>query len=156
MVRHLYGRALCALCVLAFFGMRHSIHSTVDEQLQDRMNAVRQAVSLSLQAGNADVLRNELDEDSELRPQSDLLQVWDDQGSMIYQSAPLKVSGLPPPFAAPHTSTLWISGEPIRVLQGSTTVNHRLYYIQVAARMEEFYEALERFRARLLIFAPLA
>lgn len=148
--------ALCALCILAFFSMRHSIHSTVDEQLQDRMNAVRQAVDLSLQGGNADVLRRELDEDSELRPQSDLLQVWDDQGNMIYQSAPLKASGLPPPATAPLTSTMWISGEPIRVLQGSTMVNQRVYRIQVAARMEEFYEALGRFRERLLIFAPLA
>jgi len=47
--------------------MRHSIHSTVDEQLQDRMNAVREAVSLSLQTDNIDALRSELDEDSELR-----------------------------------------------------------------------------------------
>jgi len=148
--------ALCALCVLAFFGMRHSIHSTVDEQLQDRLNAVRQAVNLSLQSGNIDVLRSELDEDSELRPQSDLLQIWDDQGSLIYQSAPLKASGLPPAIATSRTTIMWISGEPIRVLQGSTTVNQRLYRIQVAARMGEFYEALGRFRERLLIIAPLA
>jgi len=148
--------ALCALCILAFFGMRHSIHSTVDEQLQDRLNAVRQAVNHSLQTGSIDVLRSELDEDSELRPQSDLLQIWDDQGSLIYQSAPLKASGLPPAIATSRTTIMWIGGEPIRVLQGSTTVNRRLYRIQVAARMGEFYEALGRFRERLLIIAPLA
>jgi heavy metal sensor kinase len=136
--------------------MRHSIHSTVDEQLQDRMNAVRQAVNLSLQTGNTDVLRRELDEDSELRPQSDLLQVWDDRGNVIYQSAPLKINGLPPPGDAPQTNTMWISGRPVRVLEDSITVNQRLYHIQAAARMEEFYEALGRFRVRLLIFAPLA
>jgi len=148
--------ALCALCVLAFFGMSHSIHSTVDEQLQDRLNAVRQAVNLSLQTGSIDVLRSELDEDSELRPQSDLLQIWDDQGSLIYQSAPLKANGLPPAIAASRTTIMWIGGEPTRVLQGSTTVNQRLYRIQVAARMGEFYKALGRFRERLLIIAPLA
>jgi heavy metal sensor kinase len=148
--------ALCALSLLAFVGMRHSIHSTVDEQLQDRMNAVREAVSLSLQTDNIDTLRSELDEDSELRPQSDLLQVWNDQGNVIYQSAPLKSNGLPHPVGSPHTDTVWISGEPVRVLQDSIMVNRRLYHIQVAARMEEFQEALGRFRKRLLIFAPLA
>src|SRR5882724_5321249 len=148
--------ALCTLCILAFYSMRQSIHSTVDEQLQDRMNAVRQAVNLSLQTGNADALRSELDEDSELRPQIDLLQVWDDQGNVIYQSTPLHANGLPPPVAESHSITMWISGEPVRVLQSSMMVNDRVYRVQVAARMEEFYKALGRFRTRLLIFAPLA
>ena len=148
--------ALCTLCILAFYSMRQSIHSTVDEQLQDRMNAVRQAVNLSLQTGNADALRSELDEDSELRPQIDLLQIWDDQGNVIYQSTPLNANGLPPPVAESHSITMWISGEPVRVLQSSMMVNDRVYRVQVAARMEEFYKALGRFRTRLLIFAPLA
>jgi len=60
--------ALCALGVLAFLSMRHSIHTTVDEQLKDRMNAVQQAVDSSLRVGNIEILRRELDEDSELRP----------------------------------------------------------------------------------------
>ncbi len=88
------------LGALAFFSMKHSIHATVDEQLQDRMNAVRQAVENSLRKGDVETLRSELDEDSELRPQTDLLQVWDDQRRLIYQSASLKSKGLPPPVAS--------------------------------------------------------
>jgi heavy metal sensor kinase len=148
--------ALCALCVFAFFGMRHSIHTTVDEQLKDRMNAVEQAVDRSLRVGNIEILRHELDEDSELRPESDMLQVWNDQGTLIYQSTSLKVNGLPPPGIASRAGTMWIGGVPIRVLQSSLAVNERLYNIQVAARMDEFYKALRRFLRRLLIFAPLA
>ena len=92
--------ALFMLGALAFFSMRHSIHSTVDEQLHDRMTAVQQSVEKSLRKGDIDVLRAELDEDSELRPQTDLLQIWDDQGKLIYQSASLKAGGLPPPAMA--------------------------------------------------------
>ena len=148
--------ALCMLGALAFFGMRHSIHATVDEQLRDRMNAVRQAVDNSLRKGDVEVLRAELDEDSELRPQTDLLQVWDDQGKMIYQSASLKTNGLPPPMAGTRARVLWLGKMPVRVLQNSVQANNRRYTIQVAAPLEEFYEALDRFLARLLIYAPLA
>ncbi len=148
--------ALCMLGALAFFSMKHSIHATVDEQLQDRMNAVRQAVENSLHKGDVETLRSELDEDSELRPQTDLLQVWDDQRRLIYQSASLKSKGLPPPVAGARAGTLWMGKVPVRVLQGTVALNGHPYYIQVAAPMDEFYEALERFLGRLLIFAPLA
>jgi heavy metal sensor kinase len=148
--------ALCALGVLAFLSMRHSIHTTVDEELKDRMNAVQQAVDRSLRVGNIEILRRELDEDSELRPESDMLQVWNDQGTLIYQSRSLKLNGLPAPGTMSRASTMSIGGVPTRVLQSSLAVNERLYTVQVAARMEEFYKALRHFLRRLLIFAPLA
>jgi heavy metal sensor kinase len=148
--------ALCALTILAFFGMRHSIYSTVDEQLQDRTGAVQRAVDHSLQAGNIEILKHELDEDSELRPRSDLLQVWDDHDSLIYQSISLKGNSLPLSRKPSRASTMWIGGVPIRVLQSAISLNKGVYHIQVAARMEEFDEALGRFLRRLLIFAPLA
>ncbi len=148
--------ALCALSILAFFGMRHSINSTVDEQLQDRMGVVRQAVDHSLKGGSIEILRHELNEDSELRPQSDLLQVWDDHDDLIYQSISLNGKSLPPPGKRSRASTIWIGGVPIRVLQSAIALDKGVYHIQVAMRMEEFDEALRRFLRRLLIFAPLA
>lgn len=148
--------ALCALGILAFLSMRHSIHSTVDEQLWERMNVVQQAAETPLQTGNIDVLRQELDEDSELRPQSDMLQIWDDQGKLIYESTSLKPNGLLPSGTVFRPSTMWIGGLPIRVLQCSISVNKRVYQIQVAEQMQEFYEALSRFLRRLLTFAPFA
>ena len=148
--------ALCAFGILAFLGMQTSIHSTVDEQLRDRMHSVREATESAMRRGNAEVLRQELDEDSELRPQSDLLQVWDDQGNLMYQSGALRANGLPRPETISPSGTIWIGGTPIRLLQSSMVVNKRLYQIQVATRMEEFYEALGRFLKRLLVVAPVA
>ncbi|MGC2182249.1 MAG: hypothetical protein WA637_03105, partial [Terriglobales bacterium] len=136
--------------------MRHSIHSTVDDQLWERMNVVQQAAETPLQTGNIEVLRQELDEDSELRPQSDMLQIWDDQGKLIYESTSLKPNGLLPSGTVFRPSTMWIGGLPIRVLQCSISVNKRVYQIQVAEQMQEFYEALSRFLRRLLTFAPFA
>lgn len=147
---------LCALGFLAFLGMRTSIHSTVDEQLRDRMGSVREAIDSAMRKGDANLLRQELDEDSELRPQSDLLQVWDDQGNLIYQSAPLRNNSLPRSAAASRPGTFWMGGVPVRSLQSATEVNHHVYHVQVAARMGEFYEALDRFLGNLLIIAPLA
>jgi len=75
---------------------------------------------------------------------------------VIYQIRSSEIQWSVSPSWSPHTDTVWISGEPVRVLQDFDHGEPRLYHIQVAARMEEFYEALGRFRKRLLIFAPLA
>jgi len=65
---------------LAFLNMRNSIHATVDGQLRERLSVVRETVDRRMRAGQVRELREELDEDSELRPESDLLQISDREG----------------------------------------------------------------------------
>ena len=47
---------------LAFLNMRHSIHSTVDEQLRERMRVVSETVDRTLSVGQVEKLRKELAE----------------------------------------------------------------------------------------------
>lgn len=138
--------------------MRRSVNSTVDEQLHDRMNAVRTAIDETLRNGNLGGLHNELDEDSELRPESDLLQVSDSNGTWVYQSAAIKRYDLPQRIGgqdARRAVTFLAAGAPLRVLATNLWVQGRLYRVQVATRMDEFYEALDRFERRLAMFTPL-
>ncbi len=143
---------------LAFLSMRHSIHSTVDEQLRERMRVVRQTVDQTLRVGEPEKLRKELAEDSELRPESDLLQVSDQEGQWVFQSPAIVRYHLrprPATTASSKASTEVIQGIPIRSIIEIMSVNGQVYHIQVAARMDEFYEALDRFRHRLLVFLPV-
>lgn len=143
---------------LALLSMRHSIHSTVDEQLRERMRVVRETIDRTLRVGNVQKLRKDLDEDSELRPESDLLQISDQAAKWVFQSAAMKAYHLPPQLTTNTNAraiTEIVGDIPIRSITETTWVNGRAYHIQVAARMDEFYEALDRFSHRLLIFVPV-
>jgi heavy metal sensor kinase len=145
---------LVGLGTLAVFSMRHSINSTVDEQLRDRMNVVADTVAQSLRAGNIDEMRSELDEDSELRPESDLLQVFDSHGTWLYQSEAAQELHLPR-LSSDSARTVMIAGVPVRSIQHTLVIGGSTYEIQVATRMDDFYEALALFRRRLYLLVPL-
>ena len=71
--------------VIAFYAMRGSIQETVDENLQDQIQGVRELIERTASRGRAK-LAHELDEDEEIRAGSDLLQVSDPAGNWIYRS----------------------------------------------------------------------
>ncbi|HEX8798783.1 MAG TPA: hypothetical protein VF772_09230, partial [Terriglobales bacterium] len=73
----LIGFALFALAV-----MRHSIYTTVDEQLRDRAAAVQLLVSRTGSENIVDAVR----ERAELQSGSQLLQVSDGSGKFLYRS----------------------------------------------------------------------
>jgi heavy metal sensor kinase len=149
---------LVALAGLAAVSMRRSIDSTVDEQLRDRMSVVVHVVDHSLRAGNIDDMRHELDEDSELRPESDLLQVSDENGEWLYQSEAVREYHLPRLSTASGSTsatTMLVAGVPLRSIATTLSIHGQIYEIQVATRMDDFYEAWDRFRRRLFILVPL-
>jgi two-component system, OmpR family, heavy metal sensor histidine kinase CusS len=148
---------LVAFGALAVVSMRRSIDSTVDEQLRDRMSVVTHVVDRSLRAGNLHTMQRELDEDSELRPESDLLQVSDQNGAWLYQSAAVKQYHLPrsPSSGSASATTLVVEDVPLRSIATTLAVDGQIYQIQVATRMDDFYEAWDRFQKRLFILVPL-
>jgi heavy metal sensor kinase len=58
-------------------------------------------------------------------------------------------------LAAPRFETLPVQGHSLRFYSERIVVNERPYTVQVAAPMNEAFEALERFRLLLLLAAPL-
>lgn len=143
---------------LAFLNMRNSIHSTVDGQLRERLSVVRETVNRRLRTAQVKELGEELDEDSELRPESDLLQISDQEGRWIYQSRtikPFQLSARPAKTPTSEARTEVVKDTPIRLIAETVSLNGEVYYIQIAARMDGFYGALTRFRGRLLVLLPL-
>src|SRR5215471_1562584 len=112
--------SLAVLGVVAFFSMRKSIETTVDESLRDRAAGIQEVMEHVLPEG-PERLEDELREHSELREEGDLSQVWDQGGKWIYRSplmrrydvARVEMSG-------PRFYTLEGQGQPLRVL--ATTV----------------------------------
>jgi heavy metal sensor kinase len=140
----------------AYFAMRNSIHQTVDEDLRERVEGVNQLIQRTLQSGGEDELQGELREHSELRAGGALLQVSDQQGNWLYRSASMSRYEIPrPQTTSTLPSTLIFKNMPLRVLNAEVKAEGQSYLIQVAAPLDDFYDALHRFGMLSLVSIPI-
>jgi heavy metal sensor kinase len=141
--------------VIAFYVMRSSIHETVDENLQDQMQGIRVLMERAASRGRSE-LAHELTQDEEIRAGSDLLQVSDPAGNWIYRSRTMTQYGpVAPREARTSITTQQPNGVPLRVLTLPVQAGGKTYIVQLAYPLDDFYEALDRFRRVLFLSSPL-
>lgn len=83
-----------------------------------------------------------------------LLQVSDQGGNWLYRSASLTNYAIPKGLLA-RPATLVTAGVPLRMLNAEVKVGTQAYLVQVAAPLDDFYDALDRFRTILLVSIPI-
>ena len=148
--------ALCLFGVSAYFGMEKSIHITVDEELSARMDGVRTLLEHASRPGYTENLEDSLREHSELRTGGELMQVSDEEGHWLYRSEYMSRKDIPrPKTAAAKAYTIPDEKMPLRVLDKKIVTGNKSYLVQAATEMDDFYEALYRFKALLLVSIPL-
>ena len=147
---------LSAFGISAYLEMRHSIHRTVDEELQIRAEGVHQLIERTIQRGAEDDLEEGLREHTELRQGGALLQVSDEQGNWLYRSQVMSDYGVPKPATLPRRAVDFMGGQvPLRIWNLKVNVAGQSYLIQSAFEMDDFYGALEHFALLLFISIPL-
>lgn len=151
---------LAVFGVGSWFAMRASAFHTVDEELEDRIRGVERFMQLQIASLSPVEIRDEFREHSVLGPGGDLFQVCDRNGEWLYRSAVLENSGVPirHPNELGETAAyedLMVQRTPVRFATRRVVVNGQPYSIQVAAPLNEFYEALERFRLILWLSVPV-
>ena len=146
---------LSAFGVSAFIEMRHSIHRTVDEELQIRAEGVHQLIVRTIQRGAEGDLQEGLREHTELRQGGALLQVSDEQGNWLYRSPVMSDYGVPRPASIPRRAVDYLkSSVPLRIWSEKVNVGGQTYLIQTAFEMDDFYAALDDFSLLLFISIP--
>jgi heavy metal sensor kinase len=143
--------------LLAFFEVRGSIHSAVDEGLRDRAADVRELLG---RQWPSEQVKRELAAGSSVRGEDDILQIAETRGEWEYSSVSAVRYALPmvrPPRTGEkfQFSTVYSKGMPLRVLNGQLRTADRAYDVQIAAPMDDFYEAVNRFRLVLLFSLPV-
>ena len=139
--------------VIAYYAMRGSILETVDENLHDQIQGVRELIAR--ESGKADLARD-LAQDEEIRAGSDLLQVSDSAGNWIYRSRTMAQFGpAAPGEARTSITTEQPDGVPLRVLTLAVEAAGKTYIAQLAYPLDDFYEALDRFRRVLFLSSPI-
>jgi len=138
----------------AYFAMRHSIRATVDSELAQRLQAVRDIIKDDAPHGVA-ALQDEFGELVDSEGAGARLRVSYQRGSIIYSSAGIR-DGIQPkrsqessrPFNAK------IAGARFRLLRQTAKIGGADYDIEVGASTQQFDRSLERFRELLYALAP--
>lgn len=141
--------------VTAFVAMRKSIITTVDERLHDRMEDIRGWAEDYVPEGR-ERLEHELAERGGPHSGADAFQISDESGRWIFRS-PLMARYDVPAAAGADSQIVSMrrKGMPFRILSGRISVGNHVYLIQVASEMDDFEEALERFRWVIILASPL-
>ena len=141
--------------IAAFLAMRKGIEKSVDENLEGQANGVAEVMGRVLQQEPAE-LQDELKEHQELREQADFLQVCDQNGRWIYRSRLMAHYDVSMPLKASYSAYNVMAADlPLRVLVREMSAGGQTYRIQVAAPMDDFYDAMDRFKWMVLVLSPL-
>lgn len=141
--------------IVAFVAMRKGIEKSVDENLEGQANGVQEVMGRVLQEEPAQ-LQDELKEHQELREQADFLQVCDQNGRWIYRSRLMTHYDVPVPVKVSYSAYDVEAGDlPLRVLVREINAGGDRYRIQVATPMDDFYDAIDRFKWVVLLLSPL-
>src|SRR5579864_3224402 len=139
--------------------MRASLYHATDEALEDRVRGVKRFMELQIASLSVPEIRDEFREHSVLGPGGDLFQVCDQDGQWLYRSLPLENNNVPitgpGTLATPRFETMRVQDHSLRFYSARIVVNGRPYTVEVAAPMQEAFEALDRFRLLLLFATPL-
>jgi len=143
----------------SWFAMRTIAFETIDEELEDRIRGVEKFMQLQIAALSPAEIRDEFREHSVLGPGGDLFQVCNEKGEWLYRSAVLENSQAPIRLPAQLGDRIvyenrTVQDIPVRFAAGRVVVNGHPYTVQVAAPLNEFNQALERFRLILWLAAP--
>jgi heavy metal sensor kinase len=153
-----FACGLGVFSVAAWFAMRASIYHAIDEELQDRVHGIAKFMDKQISSLSLPEIRDEFHEHSVLGPGGDLFQVCDQQGQWLYRSLPLENANvpilLPDTLSHPRFENVRVEGDSVRFYSERIVIDAQPYTVQVAAPMNEAYEALERFRLILILAAP--
>jgi heavy metal sensor kinase len=144
----------------SWFAIQAGLYHSIDDSLSDRIQGIKQFMSLQISELSINEIRDEFREHSILGPGGDLFQVCDERGAWLYRSQPLENNQVPirPPSQLGNETVredIRVAQTPLRMASQRIVVNGRPYTVQVAAPIGEIIESLERFRWTLAIFIPI-
>jgi heavy metal sensor kinase len=139
--------------------LRHNLYDIVDDGLEERIDDLKNFLQSQPRNRSIAKLQEEVYETYALEHSGNYLELYSDNGELIYRSAFLRAH--PADLLRPDevkTTVLRsreIEGRPFRFIQQKLDVNGRLYTVEMGAPADDAVETLHLFRFYLLMFAPL-
>jgi heavy metal sensor kinase len=139
--------------------LRHHLQDMVDDGLEDQADDLRTFLETLGKDPTLAKLREEVNETYAIEHLGNYLDVYSQNGDLIYQSAFLEAHRLAllPPAQAAHAifTNRTIEGRPFRFVVEKLEVNGHIYTAEMGVPIEDMVETLNLFRSYLLMFGPL-
>jgi heavy metal sensor kinase len=149
--------SLLFISYAAFSVMRGNIEDAVDDQMRGRIQVVRDLMEQQGTPLFGEELANGIKDYSATRQMDLFLQIADAQGNWIYRSRQMIAYGI----ALPQDShkdlislTATFNHVPFRLRTELVPIRGQWYTIQMAAPVQEFDEALDKYRGFLFVALP--
>jgi heavy metal sensor kinase len=160
----LWYLALFALAQIVFgagmwFILRHQLYDLVDDTLESQAEDLQKFLASQKPGASIAKLQEEVNEAYVLEHSGDYLELYADNGILLYRSAFLRnhpVTLAPSgQFIRPINRNRWVGGRPFRFMVQRVEANGHVYTATMGLATDDVVETLTLFRAYLLMFAPL-
>jgi len=110
-----------------FLVMRRGVYAATDSDLHTRLEGVRRLMERQKPGISGDDLRDEFREHLGLRPGGDLLEVWDEHGEIVFQSASIRdyEVPMPTPKVRIEVENMAVRDGPLRALNATMRIQDR-------------------------------
>ncbi len=139
--------------------LRHSLYDMVDDGLEEQVDDLRNLLQSEGRDPSIIRLRQEVNEAYDLEHLGKYLEVYAENGELIYRSEFLQQHQLA--LASPQVNgraifkNRWIEHRPFRFMRQKLNVNGHVYTVEMGVPDSDAVETLSLFRDYLLMFAPL-
>jgi signal transduction histidine kinase len=161
----LWYLAFFALAQLVFGGgmwliLRHNLYDLVDDGLEAQVDDFKSFMQAQKKDASIAKLQEEVNETYGIEHSGDYLEVYAENGQLIYRAAFLQAhpSPLLPPdqIRRPTTRSRRIDGRPFRfIFERVNDINGHAYTVEMGVPADDVVGTLHQFRFYLLMFAPL-
>ncbi len=142
-----------------WFILRHNLYDIVDDGLESQVEDLKSFLETQKKDASLDKLREEVNETYAIQHSGDYLQIYTENGELIYRSAFLQSHPLALPAPEQAGPAIFrnrkVEGRPLRFLLQKVGVNGHVYTVGMGTRSDDAVETLSLFRSYLLMFAPL-
>jgi len=160
----LWYLAIFALAQVIFgagmwFILRHNLYDIVDDGLESQVDDLKSFLGAQKKDATLAKISEEVEETYAIEHSGNYLQIYAENGELIYQSSFLQSHqlALAPPenIDRPIFRRRWFEQRPFRFMLLKLNVNGHTYAVEMGAPADDAVETLSLFRSYLLMFAPL-
>jgi heavy metal sensor kinase len=160
----LWYLAIFALAQVIFgagmwFILRHNLYDIVDDGLESQVDDLKSFLGAQKKDATLAKISEEVEETYAIEHSGNYLQIYAENGELIYQSSFLQSHqlALAPPenIDRPIFRRRWFEHRPFRFMLLKLNVNGHTYAVEMGAPADDAVETLSLFRSYLLMFAPL-
>jgi signal transduction histidine kinase len=148
------------LCVASYWMARRSLYLSLDHELDEHIDDVRDFFAAHHLAGDPARAASEVNAEFSLKDDGKWLQIADDQGNWIYRPRRMLLTphDLPPSSALTFAGSYFeftAGGKKVRSLRRAFTLDGHTYVVENGATLSKTNQTLLSFRNGLLLISPI-